>query len=241
MGTPITIEVVDARAKVGTIADLFDYFTEIDERFSTYKPTSEIMQINRGEVLLADASSLMKEVFALAEKTKQKTNGYFDIMQPDGFIDPSGIVKGWAIFNAANILRAQGYTNFYIDAGGDIESAGVNEAGTAWSVGIKNPFKEDEIIKVLYPKGRGIATSGSYIRGSHIYNPHKPADDLSQVVSLTVLGPNVLEADRFATAAFAMGQKGISFIESLPGFEGYSIDDTGMATFTSNFESFTTI
>ena len=241
MGMPITIEVVDSHTKVGTIAGLFEYFTAVDERFSTYKPTSEIMQINRGELTIANASSEMQEVFALAEKTKQETNGYFDIVQPNAFIDPSGIVKGWAIYNAANMLRAQNIHNFYIDAGGDIESSGVNEEGLPWGIGIKNPFNQKEIVKVIYPKGRGIATSGSYIRGAHIYNPRAQQEPLTEVVSLSVVGPNVLEADRFATAAFAMGRIGITFIESLPGFEGYSIDSTGIATFTSNFESLTTL
>lgn len=241
MGMPITVEVVGQEAKIGAIAGLFSYFSEVDERFSTYKSTSEIMSINRGEITAEDASSEMKEVFALAEKTKTETGGYFDMRQPDGQLDPSGIVKGWAIFNAANTLRQQGFINFYIEAGGDIESAGLNEKGSPWSVGIKNPFKQNEIVKVLYPKGKGVATSGSYIRGAHIYNPHDHKEQLVKVVSLTVLGPDVLEADRFATAAFAMGPAGIHFIEKLEGFEAYAIDKDGTATMTSKLEHYTTV
>jgi len=48
----------------------------------------------------------------------------------------------------------------------------------------------------------------------------------------------VFEADRFATAAFAMGRKGIQFIEELPGFEGYMIDAQARATYTSGFERY---
>ena len=87
--------------------------------------------------------------------------------------------------------------------------------------------------------GKGIATSGSYLRGQHIYNPHLPEKKLTEIVSFTVIGENILEADRFATAAFAMGKEGINFIEQLPHFEGYAIDSNGMATFTSNFELYT--
>ena len=67
-------------------------------------------------------------------------------------------------------------------------------------------------MKVLYPKGAGVATSGTYFQGQHIYNPHSPAQKLHEIVSLTVIGPDILEADRYATAAFAMGRKGIIFI-----------------------------
>ncbi len=62
-----------------------------------------------------------------------------------------------------------------------------------------------------------------------------PEAHLDDVKSLTVIGPDIYEADRFATAAFAMGRGGIDFIESLEGFEGYMIDASKTATFTSGF------
>ncbi len=54
-----------------------------------------------------------------------------------------------------------------------------------------------------------------------------------------MIGPNVYEADRFATAAFAMGRTGISFLENMPNFEGYMIDSEGRATMTSGFANYT--
>jgi len=105
-------------------------------------------------------------------------------------------------------------------------------------VGIRNPFKHDEIVKVVKPKGAGIATSGTDVRGQHIFNPHRPHEPIDDIVSITVVAPDVLEADRFATAAFAMGYTGIQFLEALPGFEGYLIDKDGMATMTSGFPAF---
>jgi len=44
-----------------------------------------------------------------------------------------------------------------------------------------------------------------------------------EIASISVIGPNVYEADRFATAAFAMGEKGIEFIEKQKKLEGYMI------------------
>ena len=88
------------------------------------------------------------------------------------------------------------------------------------------------------PRGRGIATSGTYVRGRHIYDPHRPALQITDIVSLTVIGSDVLEADRFATAAFAMGKAGLYFIEELPCLEGYVVDSNGIATQTSGFRAF---
>jgi thiamine biosynthesis lipoprotein len=84
----------------------------------------------------------------------------------------------------------------------------------------------------------GVATSGTYVRGQHIYDPIHNQTLPDGVVSLTVIGPNIYEADRFATAAFAMGLEGIYFIESLEGFEGYLINQQGQATFTSGFTEY---
>ncbi len=239
MGMTVIVEIADQNVTDDAFDKVFAYLTYVDEKFSTYKDTSEISKINKGLIKEVDYSSDMREVFKLSEETKQLSHGYFDIRTPSGIWDPSGLVKGWAINNAARILLHDGFKNFYIDAGGDIQACGKNEEGEAWSVGIRSPFNpEKEIIKVLSIEGKGVATSGTYVRGEHIYNPHVRECVPSAICSLTVVGPNVYEADRFATAAFAMGKEGISFIESLEGFEGYSIDNSGLATMTSNFETY---
>ena len=238
MGMPIEIEIVDNGARA-TLEAAFAYLVSVDERFSTYKETSEISRINRGEIEPGKESEEMREVFALAEKTRQETGGYFNIHRSDGLIDPSGIVKGWAILNTAKLIRDAGYEDFMVNAGGDIAMSGKNAKGEEWSIGIRNPFNVNEVVKVVYPRGQGIATSGSYIRGAHIYNPHKHDEELADIVSITVIGPDVLEADRFATAAFAMGRKGVESIERLPGFEAYAIDVSGIATMTSGFGVYT--
>ena len=245
MGMPITVVIADQSKtevdKDRTMKEVFDYFTYVDETFSTYKENSEISRINRKEIKENDYSEDMKMVFALSEKTRQETDGYFNIITPEGQCDPSGLVKGWSIYNVANILSKLGCKNFYVDAGGDIEVRGKNKNNKEWSVGIRDPFSDNksQIVKTVFITDCGMATSGTYIRGQHIYNPHIGRTPLHDLSSITVIGPNVYEADRFATAAFAMGSKGINFIQKLDGFEGYSIDPNGIATMTTGFEKFT--
>jgi len=212
---------------------------------------------NRGEIAPENYSADMKEVFALAEKTKKETDGFFDIVDNKGKFNPSGIVKGWAIYCATQILLKDGFKNFYINAGGDVQFYGKNNEGKTWSSGIKNPFNQKEIVKIVYLGGDlsttlragGIATSGNYIRGDHIYNPKDRSKPIEDIVSFTVIGPNVCEADRFATAVFAMGAEGINFLEKIcspsadsgrqASLAGYMIDKNGIAYMTSNFEKYT--
>jgi thiamine biosynthesis lipoprotein len=236
MGMPITVEILDPDVTPAVLDEVFDYFRVIDEIFSTYKETSEISRINRGEIGPAGYSEAMRTIFELSEQTKRQTHGYFDI-ERDGRLNPSGIVKGWAVQQAIQRLKVAGRRDFYIDAGGDIQVNGTKE-GRLWRVGIRNPFERREIVKVLAISDRGVATSGTAVRGQHIYNPFQPERALLDVVSLTVIGQDVYEADRFATAAFAMERAGITFIEALPGFEGYMIDADAHATYTSGFERY---
>lgn len=238
MGMPVTVEIVGGAQH--DLEPFFAYFTAVDARFSPYKQESEASRINRKEIAPDAYSADMNEIIDLAEETKRATQGYFDVTRPDGTFDPSGIVKGWAINNAALLAISHGHANFWIEAGGDIQTAGTNEHGSPWSVGLQSPFHAHDIVKVIYPHGSGIATSGTYIRGRHIYDPFtgQPVD--TSCVSLTVIGPDVYEADRFATAAFAMGPDGIHFIEALPGFEAYAIDRDGVATHTSGFTNYLT-
>lgn len=239
MGMTITVEIADKVFDQEVFKKAFDYFEYVDEKFSTYKDKSEISLINKGQIKEDEYSQDMQEILNLSEKTKKETKGFFDIQMGTG-LDPSGIVKGWAIKKVSDILKESGIKNFYINAGGDIQVSGKNAEGKKWSVGIRNPFNpEKEVVKIIFLTDKGVATSGTYIRGEHIYNPHKRGEKIDKILSITVIGPDVYEADRFATAAFAMGEKGIDFIASLPGFEGYMIPKKGEAVMTNGFNSHT--
>jgi FAD:protein FMN transferase len=246
MGMPITVVIPDREAldrehrrgawfsTLDSAAEaVFESFRAVDRRFSPFIETSETSRIDRGDLAPEDASDEMKEVLRLAEETRRRTDGFFDV-RFKGRFDPSGLVKGWAIWKASRILDDDGFVSFCIEAGGDIEVRGANDDGRPWVVGIRSPFDPSLMIRKLNLHSCGIATSGTYIRGEHIWNPRTGAN-ANEVASLTVVGPNVYEADRFATAAFAMGEQGIRFLAGVPELDGYMVDSAGVATYTPGF------
>jgi FAD:protein FMN transferase len=237
MGMPITVKILDPQVTNVEMEAVFDYFTYIDNKFSTYKGDSEISRINKGLLKISRASADMQQILKLCEQTKKTTGGYFEI-DHFGTLDPSGLVKGWAVNNVAKMLLKKKFTNFYINAGGDIQVGGRNGQGQKWRIGIENPFDRRQIIKAITVDTEGVATSGTYIRGQHVYDPHQPDIPLTDIVSLTVIGPNIYEADRFATAAFAMGYHGLAFINNLKVFAGFMIDKHGLSRQTPNFNSY---
>lgn len=235
MGMSVAVEILDLTAKGQDIDEVLDYFDQIDRTFSTYKKDSEISKINRKTLKESEASSDVRKVLKLCAETKKETNNYFDV-NIEGIIDPSGLVKGYAINEASKKLQKKGYRNFYVEIGGDIAISGFKN-GLKWKVGIQDPNFGHKNVKVLHLTDCGVATSGTYQRGMHIYDPVKKKI-VNDIKSLTVVGPNIYEADRFATAAFAMGEKGLDFLENKKDLEALLILNDGKIKLTSGFPKY---
>jgi FAD:protein FMN transferase len=235
MGTPVTILAADNPGTAGAVEAAFEDFALLDRTFSPFIAGSAVSRINRGELPLSDAGALVRQALELCRHYEQATGGYFSA-SPDGHLDPSGLVKGWAIDRACSILDRHGCRDYLVDAGGDLQAHGWSPAGGPWRVGIRHPILRGEVVRVVLAADLAVATSGTYEKGDHIVNPHtgKAACDW---LSFTVVGPDILTADVYATAAFAMGEDGLDFIAGRPGYDAYAIDGNLVARWTPGFEA----
>jgi thiamine biosynthesis lipoprotein len=224
MGTAIGIDLRDEIDSAAAVDDAFAYLRRADAQFSTYKPDSEVSRLGRGELTLADCSLELRQVLTLAEQLRIDSRGHFDVRRhrADGGLDPSGIVKGWAVEEAAWILDAAGARNYSINAGGDILVRGEPEPGQPWRVGIRHPLDADAVAHVLELRGGAVATSGAYERGEHISNPLTAAA-AQDWLSLTVVGPSLAYADAYATAGFAMGHDGLAWVNRHARYRAYGM------------------
>lgn len=236
MGMPVTLMTPDENASKG-LEPIFRLFTKVDQRYSPYIEASVTSKMNRGELDENYIDAEFREILDIAEKTRVQTNGHFDVRH-GGTFDPSGIVKGWAIAKAADLF-AKYTSDYYVEAGGDIQVSGINEEREPWRIGVRNPFNRNENVAVVSLKNQAIATSGTAIRGKHIYDPTSK-ESVSGITSLSIIGKSILDADRFATAAFAMGKSGIEFIEHLPGYEGLMIMDDKRVVKTTGWYKYET-
>ncbi|MDP9483030.1 MAG: FAD:protein FMN transferase [Chloroflexota bacterium] len=238
MGTAIGIDVRGAGLPDVVIDSAFARLRYIDARFSPYLPDSDVSRMIRGELDEADGTADLRAVLGLCEDLRRTSDGYFDIRRhrPDGRPDPTGLVKGWAIEEAAFLLEAAGALDFTINAGGDIVAHGEPEPGRAWQVGIRHPDQPDRVAAVLRIRDVAVATSGAYERGEHIIDPHdgRPAREL---LSLTVVGPSLTYADAYATAAFAMGSAGPAWVHGHPGYGAFAIGTDRRAVWTPRIDS----
>jgi thiamine biosynthesis lipoprotein len=132
-------------------------------------------------------------------------------------LDLGAVAKGLAVDTAARELEM--FTDFAIDAGGDLYLGGSNEQGDPWSVGIRHPRHEDELITSLRVSNQAVCTSGDYERQHHILDP-RTGLSANAVASATVVASRAMLADALATAVFVLGpQEGIRLLNRV-GVEG---------------------
>ena len=83
-----------------------------------------------------------------------------------GVLDPSGVVKGWAVERAAATSSA-GDTDFCLSAGGDLVCR-TADPSAAWRIGIEDPHDPSRVIAVVPVRTGAVATSGTAHRGDHL-------------------------------------------------------------------------
>jgi thiamine biosynthesis lipoprotein len=231
MGIPISIDTPEAIEST-IFEDAFDRLRQIDARFSTYKPGSELSKYQRGELTSSNISEEMRKVQEACDKYTILTDGYFSATFSGPF-NPTGYVKGWAIHEAGKLLRAAGVSSYLINAAGDIEAT--SDGVKTWNIALQNPFSQQKTLGVISLTNGAVATSGTYERGQHIINPllHQPANSL---VSATVYGADIIKADVFATTCIAMGaQRALDFMSVQEGYEALLIDPEGKIQQTQGF------
>jgi len=143
-------------------------------------------------------------------------------------LELGGIAKGYAVDQAVVVLRHCGIRAALVDAGGDIRALGAPAGREAWLIGIRDPSRPGKILRrALLARDCAVATSGDYeqygTRGgrrySHILDPRtgRPVEGMA---SVTVVAPDAMTADAYATSASVLGPKAaLAFAEERPGVE----------------------
>jgi FAD:protein FMN transferase len=155
-----------------------------------------------------------------------------------------GIAKGYAVDKCAALLRAAGFKDFMIQAGGDMYVAG-NKGGEPWVVGIRDPRGPDMF--ALTPiEDRSFSTSGDYERGfvkdgtryHHILDP-RTGQPARASRSVTIRAKDAFIADSWSKVMFILGRdKGLELIKKykLTEFDVVWVDDKNVVHATPGIE-----
>lgn len=241
MGMAVSI---DVRNDIDPVAltRVVEWLHHVDDTFSTYKMESPISQFGIGAIDVDHLSHEVQTVLELCEIVREQTNGAFDITAvpaPNGSrFDPSGLVKGWSIQRAAEILELHGAKDFCINAGGDIALRGNPEPDQPWRIGIRHPSEPMASAAVLVLSGcAAIATSATYERGAHIIDPTS-GEPTAELASVTIIGEDLTYVDAYATAVFVMGLPGVEWLMAdHPELDAFVIGHDGRTWETPGFDS----
>jgi len=238
MGTIVTIDVhVDAGMPVDRLTAYVgrarSALRRADDVFSTWRQDSPMSRLRRGEVGLADVPQEVTLVLDACRDARKLTDGWFDPWALPGGVDPTGYVKGWAAERALDALRQPEVAAAVVNAAGDIASFGCVSPGRPLRFAIVDPFDPTRPACVVEHVG-AVATSGTYERGEHLFNPYS-RQAVSAVASATVVGPELGMADAFATALAVGGRDVLDRIGSLDGFEAMTIGHDRECLWTPGF------
>ena len=245
-GTAIGVDIRDP-AGTALVDSVFDWFRRVDDLFSTWRPDTEISRLGRRELAEADASPEVRRVLELCDLVSIQSGGAFDVTvgadprvtprEGLGVIDPSGLVKGWALDQAAAMLEGEGIVNFTINAGGDVVTRGRPLPALEWRVGIQHPWIKDKLAAVVAGTDLAVATSGRYERGEHIVDP-RTGRPPAGLMAVTVVGDDLALADGYATAAIVLGADGMQWLAELVGVEGMGITESREVVTTEGFDQY---
>jgi thiamine biosynthesis lipoprotein len=157
-----------------------------------------------------------------------------------------GIAKGYAVDKCVAILKKDGFTDFMVQAGGDMYIAG-KKGNAPWMVGIRDPRgPQDSMFAIAPIENHSFSTSGDYERGfvkdgvryHHILDP-RTGQPAHASRSVTIRAKDAFTADAWSKVMFIDGWKaGMDIIqrEKLADFEVVWVDDDNKIHMTPGIE-----
>ena len=160
------------------------------------------------------------ELLKFTDFSKVKVDGN-EVHRPAGLqFDFGAIGKGYAGDKATEILKQYGISSALLDFGGNIQVLGNKPDGSAWTVGIKNPWGGNPVAAIKLIDACMI-TSGGYERfftgedGKkyiHIFDSKTGRPVENNLESVTIICKKGIYGDALSTSLFVLGEnKAIEF------------------------------
>ncbi len=134
-----------------------------------------------------------------------------------------------------------------VDAGGDIAVSGLQADGTPWPVAVADPLRLQDRLELLGLGSCGVATSGTDYRRwlkdgkwkHHIIDPRTGESAETDLVSVTAIGPDVLQAEAAAKTVLILGSRaGLEWLEDHPPLSGLLVLQHGRVLYSSGLDEF---
>jgi thiamine biosynthesis lipoprotein len=165
----------------------------------------------------------------------QLKNGVLIKENPQTEIDFNAIAQGYTVDVMVDFLKSKGLNDYMVEIGGEVRTAGYNEKGQIWQIGIDKPTDKEEANRPLQAivslSGKALATSGSYRKFvmregkkySHAIDPKTGYPITHNLLSVSVIADDCMTADAYATAFLVVGLEKAKEISQKQHLEWYGI------------------
>ncbi len=152
-------------------------------------------------------------------------------------LDCNAIAKGYGVDAVGRYLESEGVENYMVEIGGEVRVRGKNDKQSLWRIGINEPVDDSlsvskDLENIIEVENISMATSGNY-RNFYIKDNKKYAHTIDpktgypiqhNILSSTVLAPDCMTADAYATAFMVCGlDSARSILSRTPSLKGYFI------------------
>ena len=187
-----------------------------------------------GQKFYVPTEAEIAEKLALTDYRKIKLSGTTVKTPADMQIDLGGIGKGYTSDRVIELMRDNGAKSAIISLGGNVQTLGTKPDGSAWNIGIQNPFNTSEYIGGIRVADEAVITSGGYQRYfmdgdkryHHIIDPKTGKPSESGLSLVTIVSESGIRADALSTSLFVMGlEKSSEYWRKHGGFEAVLVTD----------------
>ena len=176
-----------------------------------------------------DSSMIDSLLLNVGYSLVQLVNNKLIKKKPGVMLDFNAIAQGYTVDVLAAFLEQKNIRDYLIELGGEVKAKGKKINNQNWTVGIDQPNEtavEGRPLKATVQlKNQALATSGNYRKYyiengnkySHIIDPQTGYPAKNNLLSASVIAPDCMTADAYATAFMVMGlQKSKQFLQQHP-------------------------
>jgi thiamine biosynthesis lipoprotein len=195
----------------------------------TCKPLSLLWGFGKEANSLPSKEKIITALLSVGSNKLIFRNDSLIKLLPNVLIDCDGIAQGYSVDVIFDFLHHKGLSNFMVELGGEIRTAGFNLSQLPWVIGIENPNlnydNEYMVTKKVAISNNAITTSGSYRKFkkigehyfSHIIDPIQGHPVNNGVISVSVIAKDAITADALDNAFMVLGiQKSFELQKNMP-------------------------
>ncbi len=186
------LSLLNKRRKLEVSAELLEV---LQKSLEYCRMTDGEYDISLGEVIRSRKEGRPEPEVSYSYRDIRIQENLVNLEQQGMLVDLGSIAKGYIVDRIVHCLQSQGVLSGIVDGRGDIRVFGDNGC----IIGVQHPREPDKHIRTIRLTDMAVATSGDYSQYKGDFE-HSHIVRKKDLISVTVIAKDLMDADAFATA-----------------------------------------